>query len=340
MDILGIGNALMDVFWFSEDESALSLGLHPNRAAHVSADRLDELLLAVPEPISVAGGSASNALKVASALGWQTAFIGCTGTEDDESDACAKSFRSELTSYGVETLTESRKGATGRCLVIHMPGGLKSVACAPSAATGIRADQVTDELVARARIALVDGPILANEVLISRISSLCRTHGIPLALDGGSPDLVRNHRDRITSLLSANKMILLFNSDEALAFARGFTGDYGAVFPRLALSGDAYPCIVQKKGAHGAEAWSAGTRAEDAGTPMECVLDDTGAGDVFNGAFLSAWLRNAPLAETLSFANETARCALDVPGTNLDRDRLRELRSRLDSIAREQTARD
>lgn len=336
MDILGIGNALIDIFWFSDDESALSLGLHPNHSAHVSAERMDELLLAVSEPIRVAGGSASNALKVASALGADAAFVGCTGTEDREMDAGAKSFRAELASFGVDCRTESRMGATGRCLVIHMPGDLKSVACAPSAASGISPDQITDDLVANARVALVDGPLLRNEALFRRIASLCRKHGIPLALDGGSAELVRNHRDAIASIMENNKVILLLNDDEAVALAEtlapGDDRSSEGVFARLAPGAGEYPCIVQKRGARGAKAWSAGACFEDEGIAATAVLDDTGAGDAFNGAFLAAWLKKVPLAEALSFANETARYALGVPGTNFDRDILRELKAKFGAI--------
>jgi sugar/nucleoside kinase (ribokinase family) len=344
MDILGIGNALVDIFWFSDDESALSLGLHPNHSAHISSERMDELMLAVPAPIFVAGGSASNSLKVASALGADTAFIGCTGTEDREADRNAKVFKDDLSSFGVECLTESRTEATGRCLVIHMPGGLKSVACAPSVSPRISVDQISGELVAQAKIVLVDGPLMRNDELFARIASLCREKNVPIALDGGSSELVRNHIDSILSLLKTNKTILFLNADESLALVRKLDeripGDKpvmapnrltDTIFSSFAKTGCAYPCIVQKRGSLGAKAWTAGISAEDAGIAVETVLDDTGAGDVFNGAFLTAWLKELPLTEALAFANETARGALGVPGTRLDRDLLRELKAKLDA---------
>ena len=134
MDILGIGNALIDIFCFSDDETALSLGLHPNQAIHVTSERLDELLLAVPSRISVSGGSASNTVKAAAALGASCAFVGCVGTEDRERDLWGQIFARELLSFGVQCVLENRTETSGRCLVLHMPGGLKSIACAPGAA--------------------------------------------------------------------------------------------------------------------------------------------------------------------------------------------------------------
>jgi len=54
--------------------------------------------------------------------------------------------------------------------------------------------------------------------------------------------------------------------------------------------------------------------------PADPVLDDTGAGDAFNGAFLAARLKNLPLADCLEFANAAARTTLSVPGSRFDRD--------------------
>ena len=56
-------------------------------------------------------------------------------------------------------------------------------------------------------------------------------------------------------------------------------------------------------------------------------LDDTGAGDTFDGAFLAAWLNEATLSECLTFGNATAREVLMVPGTRLDEQRFTELRN-------------
>lgn len=347
MDILGIGNALLDIFWFSDDESALSLGLHPNYSAHVSPERLDEILLAVPAPIQVAGGSASNSLKAASALGASSTFIGCTGTEDCECDRSARIFSADLASFGVKCLLENRNMPTGRCLVIHMPGGMKSIACAPAAAPTLAVEQIADETFSQAKLILLDGQTLRNEEITGRVAALCREHGLPLALDVGSADLVRNYGKTILDLMTQNDLILFMNDDETLAMARGLEplvpGDRGIqtpdrmindVFSFFTARKRSFPCIVQKRGPKGARAWMSGKQTDIPTEALTMVLDDTGAGDTFNGAFLAAWLKKLPLADCIRFANAAARESLYVPGTRLDWDRFSDLKAELEAIAK------
>lgn len=342
MDILGIGNALLDIFSFSDDETALSLGLHPNHSVHVAPERIDELLLAVPSPILVAGGSAPNALKAASMLGASCAFAGCTGMEGREKDHWAREFLADLTSVGVKSLIENRNSPTGRCLVIHMPGGLKSIACAPSAAGDFTKDQLIDAFAENPRAVFLDGQALRNAENVATIAAQCRQRDIPLALDVASTGISRAFPGTILEILHGNKTILFMNSDESLALAtaleKNVSGDgdsrisddfAGSVFPFHASRERPFPCIVEKRGKHGSRAWTAGTYFEAKANPVDDPLDDTAAGDTFDGAFLVAVLRRMPIAEALAFANDAAREALMVPGSRLDPDRMALLKGRI-----------
>ena len=341
MDILGIGNALIDIFCFSDDETALSLGLHPNQATHVTSERLDELLLAVPSRISVSGGSASNTVKAAAALGASCAFVGCVGTEDRERDIWGQIFAKELVSFGVQCVLENRKETSGRCLIIHMPGGLKSIACAPGAAPTIHPEQITPTLITQAKIVHLDGQVLRNAAVTDRIVSLCKEHDILLTIDGASADIIHKYTDRILDILKHNDCILFLNDNEALALAKSLeegtiSADTGlqtadeyidTVLSFLAPKKSHFPCIVQKKGSNGAKAWMKGLVYEASTDSISNPLDDTGAGDTVDGAFLAAWLNEATLEECLSFANEAAREVLMVPGTRLDEQAFTALRN-------------
>ena len=332
MDILGIGNALLDIYSFSDDETALYLGLHPNHAVHVSPERLDELLLAVPNPIYVSGGSASNALKASSALGLSCAFIGCTGTEDRECDRWSSLFRDDLASYGIECLTENRTDTSGRCLVIHMPGSMKAIACAPGAAPLLKPEQIDSTLVSQSRMVLVDGQILRNESVFARISGLCREFGVPLAIDISAPDIAHAFGKDLLDVFDANDCILFVNQDEATILAGQIRdqvpGNSGSssqeecvskIFSFYTAKKQAFPCIVMKKAGDGATVWTGGAVYEETAQTVDHPLDDTGAGDVFAGAFLAAFLQKLPIHDILRIANAAAREKLFVPGTRLDR---------------------
>jgi sugar/nucleoside kinase (ribokinase family) len=355
MDILGIGNALLDIFGFSDEDLALSLGLHPNRGTHVSPERLDELLLAVPNPIFVSGGTAANALKTSAALGLDCAFVGCIGTEDREDDRWARLFTADLSDARVEAILERRTIPTGRCLVIHMPGSMKSIACSPGAAPKINPEQITAQLISKARQVFVDGQILRNPDVFGTVDRLCRDAGVPLAVDVASTDIAREKSAVIGRLLAESGATVFLNEDEARALASALEGTVpsdlsglspdarcDAIFSRCVQAGSGAGAdtkagkatIVVKLGERGVRCWSAEGKTEIAAEAVDHPLDDTGAGDTFAGAFLAARLQGLGLAECLESANLAARASLFAPGTRLEADSFDALKKRFPLFAR------
>lgn len=352
MKILGIGNALLDIFWFSDEESALCLGLHPNSSIHISPERLDELLIAVSTPIHVSGGSAANALKAASALGATCRFIGCTGTEDREHDKAAKLFRSDLDLANVSNFTESRNGPTGRCLIVHMPGELKAIACAPGVAPTLRADQLDTVFFNEIDCVLLDGQTLRNEAVTARIVALCREKNITLALDVASTEIARTHCEIIYSIILNSGSIVFMNSDEAKTFTIEILKKHPEIAERLSISSSEsrqnaktivdtlfssltstakpLPCIVEKMGDQGARAWAAGNKNHASTRPILFPIDDTAAGDTFAGAWLCSFGQGMALEEALDFSNRVAATALSVPGSRLDKDAFIALKKELE----------
>lgn len=330
MDILGIGNALLDIFSFSDEETALSLGLHPNHASHVSPERFDELLLGIRNPIYVSGGAASNTVKTLAALGASATFIGCTGTEDRERDQWAHIFREDLSSFGVDCLIEDRNGESGRCLVIHMPGNLKAIACAPGAAASIREDQIDSDLISQVKMVYLDGQVLRNTKVTKKIILACETHKIPLGIDISSREIARQFYGITDEILERCDTLLFMNTEEAVALAIALSGtkesSHGteiitdAVFSAYTRQKKTFPCIIEKRGGNGAYAWHSGEKYEAKTEPVAAVLDDTGAGDVFAGAFIRMFLMEKSITESLAFANSVAKEILAIPGTRLDRD--------------------
>ena len=91
--------------------------------------------------------------------------------------------------------------------------------------------------------------------------------------------------------------VLFVNEQEA----RALTGRKKTREALKAL-GQLVPCAVIKQGRRGAMAIQNGEVVAGSGFPVETV-DTTGAGDSFAAGFVSAYLRNAPLAECLRVAN-------------------------------------
>ena len=104
--------------------------------------------------------------------------------------------------------------------------------------------------------------------------------------------------------------VLLLNEREASQLARSST-------PQAALKilGTKVQCAVIKRGPRGAMAIQNGNTASDSGFKVTAV-DTTGAGDSFDAGFVSAYLRQKPLAECLRIGDACgALSATRVGGT-------------------------
>lgn len=354
-DILGIGNALLDIFWFSDEESALPLALHPNRAAHVTPKRLDEIVARIPNPVYSAGGSAANALKTARMLGASCLLIGCTGTAAGTTPSTAAGdddhwgslFREEIARMGIESKIPRRNQPTGRCLVIHMPGSMTSIACAPGAAPGIDAAQITERDIASSRAVFFDGQLLRKEGLAVHTARLCATYNKPLALDIASTDMATRAAELIHAVSAETQLFLFMNQEEAAVLARAMDADpacaaesmYRKIAGRNTRGNSSSTggktgklhAVIEKRGSLGAVLACGEGVFTIPGIQAGQMLDTTGCGDVFEGAWLHSVLCGLSYRDAAYIANRAASAKTAWPGSLLDH-------SVMDALAQEISA--
>jgi sugar/nucleoside kinase (ribokinase family) len=338
-ELAGIGNALVDVFAAVDEEVGPLLGLHPNRSVHVDYERLSEILVALPDPAIGSGGGAANVVKIAAFLGLSSVFVGRVGSDrQGRPDRFAEIFESELHEAGALPLLTRGSEPTGACAIIRMPGGSVAVAACPSAALGLGADDVSEELIRGVKVLALDGFLLGREALVSRVLQLADRYGTVVALDVGSVELAALHASFIARIARTYPLILFMNEAEAEAFSCAahdeaacidHSDDPAGLDERLrpvrALTSEGpFPIIVVKCGPRGALVFAGGDRY-DAPTRSAVPYDVTGAGDAFAAGFLSAWIHGKPLADCASLGNRVAREVLAVPGTKMDGERLRRL---------------
>ena len=331
IELVGVGNALVDVVAFSDEDIAGLLGLHPNKAVHVDPQRFAELLVALPAPSLSAGGGAANTVKTASLLGIRSAFVGRIGSKArGGSDRFADLFEKEMKGAGVETMLTRGREPTGGCLTLRGSDGSFAVAASPSAALGLDANDIPEELIRKAKALVLDGYVLGREKLVERTIGIAERFGTAIALDVGSESIAAAFAPFIARLSRESSLILFMNEAEAMAFSGSLRSakdfDLDDVFDHLGSLTEAgpFPVIVVKRGPLGAVAFAGGSRYA-ASVRAVVPKDETGAGDTFAAGFLSAWIRDKPIAECADFGNRVAREAVSVPGTRISPSVLRRL---------------
>src|SRR2546421_8283561 len=118
MDVLAIGNALVDVLATVTDEQMDDLGIVKNSYELVDADTADRLYEAMPPAVEISGGAAANTAVGVVSLGGSAAYIG--RVHDDQLGAV---FAHDLraTRGPVETPPATTGPPTGRALTVIPP---------------------------------------------------------------------------------------------------------------------------------------------------------------------------------------------------------------------------
>src|SRR5580698_4000500 len=114
-DVLGIGNAIVDVIARTEDDFLLKQGMRKGTMALIDEARAEAIYDAMGPAIEASGGSAANTIARQSGLGSRGAFVGKVKV-----DLLGRAFSHEILAAGVEfaTTPASDVASTGRCYVL------------------------------------------------------------------------------------------------------------------------------------------------------------------------------------------------------------------------------
>ena len=133
LDILGIGNAIVDVLARAEDAFLAEHGMAKGGMALIGTDQAEAIYAAMGPGIEGSGGSAANTCAVAAGLGARVGYLGKVAD-----DALGKVFRHDITAAGVHFPTPPLVGGapTARCLILVSPDGQRPMntflgACVP-----------------------------------------------------------------------------------------------------------------------------------------------------------------------------------------------------------------
>ena len=124
IDVLGIGNAIVDVLAPAQDDALVKAGLHKGAMQLVDEARATQLYAAMGPTTVVSGGSAANTMAGIASLGASAAFVG--KVKDDEA---GREFAHDIRKAGVgfDTPFASDGAATARCLIFVTPDGQRTM---------------------------------------------------------------------------------------------------------------------------------------------------------------------------------------------------------------------
>lgn len=255
------------------------------RVPHVPVDDKVEII----ESLTQGGGPSATAIVAAARLGAQAAFCGAVG--DDDRGA---RIISGLSAEGVDTSRiKVRHGAESPAAFcwIEQRTGKRSIAWSRGTARALSPREVDRDLIRNSKVLHLDGHQTLAAIAAAKAA---RKQGVAVSIDAGT--LVPG----IDTLLGLSDMVIASEK-----FAGRYTGEsrMAAAVKKLFAGNCRFAAVTLGR---------AGAIGFDGHTLLRCpsfkvdVVDTTGAGDVYHGAFIFDYARGKTWAECMRFAAAVA----------------------------------
>jgi sugar/nucleoside kinase (ribokinase family) len=288
-DVLGIGNAIVDVIARTEEDFLVEQGMNKGAMALIDEARAKRIYDAMGPAIEISGGSAANTIVGIASLGARAAFIGKV-----KDDGLGRVFAHDIRAAGVTFTTPPAPGgpSTARCYILVTPDGERTMNTYLGAAQDLSPRDVDPEMIAASAIIYLEGylwdPKNAKDAFL-KAAKIAHDARRKVALTLSDAFCVDRWRGEFLELMRSRTVDLIF-ANEAELHSLYQTADFDAALQALRADIDVAVVTRSEKGCLvvGPE----GTEAVPA-FPVERVVDTTGAGDLFAAGFLSGLARGA-----------------------------------------------
>jgi sugar/nucleoside kinase (ribokinase family) len=282
--ILGIGNALVDIILFLENDDLLSTFALPKGSMQlVELNKSVEVEQSTKSLKShmASGGSAANTIHGLARLGIETAFVGVVGKDD-----LGGFFKTDLENSKIHPLLAFGKAGTGRAISLVSPDGERTFATYLGAAIELTVDQVNTSAFAVYDHLHLEGYLVPNQQLVETSLEAATRNNMTISLDLASYNVVEAHIDFLERIIKDHNPVVFANEDEARAFT-------GLSDPQQALDQISLLCetCVVKTGKKGSLIKHKGKKYEVGVINVNCV-DTTGAGDLYAAGYLYGFIND------------------------------------------------
>jgi sugar/nucleoside kinase (ribokinase family) len=292
-DIVGIGNAIVDVLTQTEDDLLVAEGLQKGSMSLADEARTGDLYAKMGQTIVISGGSAANTIVGAASLGARTAFIGKV-----KKDQAGEEFTHDIRAMGVhfETPAAQDGPATAKCLVFVTPDGERTMSTYLGACQSLTAADVDEATIKASKITYLEGylwdPPAAKEAFV-KAADIAHAASREVALTLSDSFCVDRFRGEFRDLMKNGKIDIVFANEHEL-HALYETSDFTAALNALRTEG---VLGVVTRSAEGSVVVTREKNWAVPAFPIEKLVDTTGAGDLFAAGFLAGYSNGMPLDE-------------------------------------------
>ncbi|MCJ8336334.1 MAG: adenosine kinase [Epibacterium sp.] len=279
--LVGIGNAVVDVISQCEDTFLDHMGIEKGIMQLIERDRGEVLYAAMEGRVQTPGGSVANTIAGAGALGLSSAFIGRV-----HDDAIGRFYAQAMQDDGVDFVNTPVVGGelpTSRTMIFVSPDGERSMNTYLGISSELSSADVPPAVASAAQIMFLEGYLFDKDkgkTAFMEAAQTCRKGGGKPGISLSDPFCVERHRADFLRLIENELEFVIGNEDEVKSLFE--TENLDEALDKLSAI---CPLVVCTRSGDGVSVVSAEGRID---VPVQKVVpvDATGAGDQFAAGFL------------------------------------------------------
>ena len=286
-DVLGIGNAIVDVIARAEDDFLVAQGMNKGTMTLIDESRAQAIYAAMGPAAESSGGSAANTIVGVASFGARASFVG--KVKDDE---LGRGFIHDIRAAGVafDTTPATTGPSTARSYIMVTPDGERTMNTFLGAAQDLRPADIDEGQVASAAVTYLEGylwdPPQAKEAFV-KAAGIAHKAGHRVALTLSDAFCVDRYRAEFLDLIRKGVVDIVFANEREL-HSLYETADFDTAVK--ALRGESKLAVVTRSEKGCVIVSREGVEAVPA-EPVSEIADVTGAGDLFAAGFLAGLAR-------------------------------------------------
>jgi fructokinase len=281
LDVVGIGNAIVDVLTTTDDSLLEKLSLNKGSMSLIDENKAKELYELTTNRIQRSGGSVANSLACIAQLGGKAAFIGRV-----RNDNLGEVFTEEISSTGTifKTPPSSVGPSTARCLIFVTPDAQRTMCTYLGASVLLEPEDLDLSVVKEAKILYLEGYLWDNPAAKNafiKAAEIAKNAGRKVALSLSDSFCVDRHRESFLKLVEDYIDVLFANEDEIISLYK--TSNLNLAIEKLKTKCELAAITI---GEHGSILVSNDKEINIDPFIIGKAIDTTGAGDLYAGGFL------------------------------------------------------
>ena len=281
LDVIGIGNAMVDAIIPSTKKDVLKNGINRDSMNLIDEQIKNNLHDKYSIKEMIGGGSLGNSMFGITSFGGNGSFIGKI-----KEDKIGKYLQQDMVQEGLKFPLgfTSPDVSTGCCTIFVEDDGTRTMCTYLGAGTLIGPEDIKEENIKNHQIAYLEGYLWDNEEAkkaMKKMIDICKADDQKIAFTLSDLFCVDRHRNSFKELIDNDVDILFGNQDEFAAMVNSKNLDDGITYAKslnnlsiLTLADKGSLIIVNNE------------VLEISPIPVSKVIDTTGAGDLYAAGFL------------------------------------------------------